>query len=87
MNRNVTRVTPWWFWRQRIAPEKTSLIICAVLRIIPVRGVLRNHAFNSTTTTGFSDLDGTLLDSHSYDWQPAAPAQPFTRSECSRHSL
>lgn len=21
----------------------------------------------------FSDLDGTLLDSHSYDWQPAAP--------------
>lgn len=36
----------------------------------------------------FSDLDGTLLDSHSYDWQPAAPlAQPFTRSECSRHSL
>lgn len=35
----------------------------------------------------FSDLDGTLLDSHSYDWQPAALAQPFTRSECSRHSL
>ena len=32
----------------------------------------------------FSDLDGTLLDSHSYDWQLA---QPFTRSECSRHSL
>ncbi|HHE7564270.1 TPA: HAD-IIB family hydrolase, partial [Escherichia coli] len=21
----------------------------------------------------FSDLDGTLLDSHNYDWQPAAP--------------
>lgn len=21
----------------------------------------------------FSDLDGTLLDSHSYDWQPATP--------------
>lgn len=21
----------------------------------------------------FTDLDGTLLDSHSYDWQPAAP--------------
>ncbi len=21
----------------------------------------------------FRDLDGTLLDSHSYDWQPAAP--------------
>lgn len=21
----------------------------------------------------FSDFDGTLLDSHSYDWQPAAP--------------
>ncbi len=53
-------------------PKKSSLIICAVLRIIPVRGVLRDHVFNSTTTTGFSDLDGTLLDSHSYDWQPAA---------------
>ncbi len=24
----------------------------------------------------FSDLDGTLLDSHSYDWQPAAPGSP-----------
>ncbi len=21
----------------------------------------------------FSDLDGTLLDSHSYDWQPGSP--------------
>lgn len=21
----------------------------------------------------FTDLDGTLLDSHTYDWQPAAP--------------
>lgn len=35
----------------------------------------------------FSDLDGTLLDSHSYDWQPATLAQPFTRSQYSRHSL
>lgn len=54
MNRNVTHVTPWWLWRQRDRSRtKSSLIICAVLRIILVRGVLRDYVFNSTTTTGF----------------------------------
>ncbi len=73
MNRNVTRVTPWWPGVNGIAPEKIIFDNLCCFEIILVRGVLRNHAFNSTTTTGFSDLDGTLLDSHSYDWQPAAP--------------
>ncbi len=27
----------------------------------------------------FSDLDGTLLDSHSYDWQPAARSAVYTK--------
>ncbi len=46
-----------------IAPEKIILIICAVLRIILVRGVLRNHASIQQPLLVFSDLDGTLLDS------------------------
>ncbi len=70
MNRNVTRVTPWGSGVNGIAPEKIIFDNLCCLRIILVRGVLRNHAFNSTTTMVFSDLDGTLLDSHSYDWQP-----------------
>ncbi|CAI6174931.1 Mannosyl-3-phosphoglycerate phosphatase [Escherichia coli] len=35
----------------------------------------------------FSDLDGTLLDSHSYDWRGKQPGKPFAEAKCSRHSL
>lgn len=74
MNRNVTCVTPWWLWRQRDRSRKIIFDYLCCFENHPVRGELRDHVFNSTTTTGFSDLDGTLLDSHSYDWQPAAPS-------------
>ena len=59
-------------------PKKSSLIICAVLRIILVRGVLRNHAFNSTTTTGiyqyFRDNDDfRIVNCSEYSKPVAAP--------------
>ncbi len=73
MNRNVTCVTPWCSGVNGIAPEKIIFDYLCCFRIILVRGELRDHVFNSTTTTVFSDLDGTLLDSHSYDWQPVPP--------------
>ncbi len=73
MNRNVTRVTLGGSGVNGIAPEKIIFDNLSVLRIILVRGVLRNHAFNSTPLLVFSDLDGTLLDSHSYDCNQLPP--------------
>lgn len=88
MNEIVTFVTPYGLCYGRDRSQKMIKYKSCYFEKHLVKGVCATMLSIQQPLLIFTDLDGTLLDSHSYDWQPAAPlAKPFTRSRRSSDSL